>query len=378
MKDEKVVGLLVGREDTFPRPLLETVDRKGAAHGVRAETWLLGGAVLDEPSRCSVIVDRISHEVPYYRAHLKGEVLKGTVVVTARSGGRPTRSTSSACSRGASASPRRGPWSCRTSPASPTSASGRCGTCATRSTGTGSSALEASSPSARLDGFVSAGVIRFVECNAESPAGMACNDELAAVFGSLPVMREFKRRWRVRTLPARRHQLAATLRSYGKRVPAKPRIAIVDRRGLPTLTEFETLQRYFEEQGLRRVICAPEDLEPRRDRLHASGERVHLVYRRVLTSELLPRPAVAKPLVDAHLKGAVIVVNSFRAKLLHKKMSLALLSDDRYARLHTPGQRAAIARHIPWTRKVREGHTTYAGRSSTSPTTSCARASGSC
>jgi uncharacterized circularly permuted ATP-grasp superfamily protein len=46
-------------------------------------------------------------------------------------------------------------------------------------------------------------------------------------------------------------------------------------------------------------------------------------------------------------------VNSFRAKLLHKKMSLAMLSDKRYERLYTPAQRAAIRRHIPWTRRVR-------------------------
>ena len=85
----------------------------------------------------------------------------------------------------------------------------------------------ASSPSARLDGFVGDGVIRFVEYNAESPAGMAYNDELVSVFDSLPVMAAFKRRWRIRTLPARRHQLAAMLRSYGSRTPSKPAIAIV-------------------------------------------------------------------------------------------------------------------------------------------------------
>jgi len=220
----------------------------------------------------------------------------------------------------------------------------------------------ASSPSSRLDGFVTDGVIRFVEYNAESPAGMAYNDELVEVFDALPAMAAFKRRWRVRSLPARRHQLATMLRSYGSRTPAKPAIAIVDWRGLPTLTEFEMFERYFEEQGLRCVICAPEDLELRRDRLYADGERVHLVYRRVLTSELLARPQIAKPLVDAYLKGAAIVVNSFRAKILHKKMSLALLSDDRYARLYTPAQRAVIAAHIPWTRKVREGHTTYGAK----------------
>jgi uncharacterized circularly permuted ATP-grasp superfamily protein len=73
----------------------------------------------------------------------------------------------------------------------------------------------------------------------------------------------------------------------------------------------------------------------------------------------LARPHVAKALLQAYLGGDVTVVNSFRAKLLHKKMSLALLSDDRYRPLYTPVQRRAIAKHVPWTRKVREGHTTY-------------------
>jgi uncharacterized circularly permuted ATP-grasp superfamily protein len=53
------------------------------------------------------------------------------------------------------------------------------------------------------------------------------------------------------------------------------------------------------------------------------------------------------------MAGAVCVVNSFRAKLLHKKLSLALLSDERYQKLYTPAQRAAIRKHIPWTRRVR-------------------------
>jgi len=136
----------------------------------------------------------------------------------------------------------------------------------------------------------------------------------------------------------------------------------VDWRGLPTLTEFEMFERFFESRGLRTIICAPEDLSYSRGRLRAGRTLVDLVYRRVLTSELLAREDVAKPLVSAYLAGTVTVVNSFRAKLLHKKMSLALLSDDRYERLYTAAQRAAIQRHIPWTRKVREGHTTYGGK----------------
>src|SRR5918911_2890693 len=77
----KVVGLLVGRENTFPEPFIDMVNKRGAAERVRAELAVLGGTTeLHEPYH-AVLVDRISHEVPYYRAHLKSAALLGTVVI---------------------------------------------------------------------------------------------------------------------------------------------------------------------------------------------------------------------------------------------------------------------------------------------------------
>ncbi|HET7700906.1 MAG TPA: hypothetical protein VFM06_08600, partial [Candidatus Limnocylindria bacterium] len=70
------VGILVGRENTFPPAFIETVNRKGAARGVTAEMAVMGGAREIEEPRYAVIVDRISHEVPYYRAHLKSAAIQ--------------------------------------------------------------------------------------------------------------------------------------------------------------------------------------------------------------------------------------------------------------------------------------------------------------
>ena len=61
---ERVVGLMVGRENTFPQPFLDIVNSKGAAVGVRAEMAVLGGAAELQEPRYAVIVDRISHESP--------------------------------------------------------------------------------------------------------------------------------------------------------------------------------------------------------------------------------------------------------------------------------------------------------------------------
>ncbi|MDQ6772143.1 MAG: hypothetical protein M3024_04020 [Candidatus Dormibacteraeota bacterium] len=79
--NSKRVGLMVGREHTFPEPFYDAVNARGREVGVSAEPALVGGVgELDEPDY-AVIVDRISHEVPYYRAHLKSAALLGTVVV---------------------------------------------------------------------------------------------------------------------------------------------------------------------------------------------------------------------------------------------------------------------------------------------------------
>jgi glutathione synthase/RimK-type ligase-like ATP-grasp enzyme len=81
MAQSKVIGLLVGRENTFPGPFIETVNHKGKADGITAELAVLGGtSEIFEPHH-TVLVDRISHEVPYYRAHLKSAVLMGTTVI---------------------------------------------------------------------------------------------------------------------------------------------------------------------------------------------------------------------------------------------------------------------------------------------------------
>jgi len=214
--------------------------------------------------------------------------------------------------------------------------------------------FRSSSPSARLDSFF-ADEVRFVEYNAESPAGMAYSDNLAAVFGRLPVMKAFRKRFRGRFLPTRGRQLRSMLRAFRQwsKGRTKPVIAIVDWQGLPTAPEFEMFKAYFEEAGVKTLICDPRLLEFRRGKLYAEGKAVNLIYRRVLTSELIAHGDDTRALRDAYVAGDACVVNSFRAKLLHKKMSLALLSDDRYARLYTTAQRTAIRRHIPWTRRVR-------------------------
>jgi hypothetical protein len=78
-KSPKRVALFVGREWSFPPAFMEEVQRRGS--GVIAEYALIGASSMDQPCPYDVIIDRISHEVPYYRSYLKKAVLDGVTVV---------------------------------------------------------------------------------------------------------------------------------------------------------------------------------------------------------------------------------------------------------------------------------------------------------
>jgi len=73
------VGLLVGREGTFPPALINEIN--GRNTGVTAEYIRVGGVRMAEPRQYDVIIDRISHEIPFYRAYLKSAVLSGVKVI---------------------------------------------------------------------------------------------------------------------------------------------------------------------------------------------------------------------------------------------------------------------------------------------------------
>ncbi|HEY4491707.1 MAG TPA: hypothetical protein VI958_06870 [Acidobacteriota bacterium] len=73
------IGLLVGRERSFPDAFIQEVNGRNA--GVTAEYILLGEVSSSSVCPYQVVVDRISHEIPFYQAYLKQTTLSGTIVI---------------------------------------------------------------------------------------------------------------------------------------------------------------------------------------------------------------------------------------------------------------------------------------------------------
>ncbi len=164
-------------------------------------------------------------------------------------------------------------------------------------------------------------------------------------------------------LPSRHGVTGALLDAWHEfsRGRARPRIAILDWHDVPTRTEFELFQAHFREIGLECVIDDPRNIEYRGGRLVVQGAPADVIYKRVLISELVEQCGLDSPVVRAVRDRAVCMVNGFRCKILHKKASLAVLSDEANAGMFSTAERLAIADCIPWTRVVAERTTTWRG-----------------
>lgn len=220
-------------------------------------------------------------------------------------------------------------------------------------------------PVSRLDAFyvTDTDTLCFTEYNAEVPAASAYNDVLSEVFYGLPIMREFMHHYEMRSLPTRYRVMHALLDAHrqwaGRHV--EPHVAILDWDNVPTYSEFRLFLDYFHSQGLECIITTPEEIEYRDGQLYAGDFHITLIYKRILITELVEQGGIDHPVVQAVRDGAVCMVNPFHCKLLYKKASLAVLSDEQNASLFSQAEREAIHKHIPWTRRVTPRYTEYEG-----------------
>ncbi|GDX82420.1 hypothetical protein LBMAG42_42310 [Deltaproteobacteria bacterium] len=207
-------------------------------------------------------------------------------------------------------------------------------------------------PLARLDAYVVGGVPRFLELNAESPAGMGYASALAAVFRRDPAATAVGPLGFTDPVPAVIRTLRGLYGDWCGRPAPRFTVAIVDERGVATAPEFELLAAHFRTSGLSTLVCAPEDLRFDGERLLTGNVAIDLVFRRLLVCDIRRRPAACAALLDAYRARRVCVVNSLRTTLLHNKAIFALLHDPAFPL--SGGERAFVNKHIPTTLRLND------------------------
>lgn len=220
------------------------------------------------------------------------------------------------------------------------------------------------SVSSRLDTFIDGANFKFLEYNAETPAGVGDQTPLEKVLNQVSLTKEFlseNKTWKPKPHVKLLQALFRSYREFGGK-KSKPNIAIVDWDGVSTASEFEILKDYFESMGFQTLIADPADIDYNGEKISAGSFEIDIVYKRVLIHELLEKCDEDHPLIKSYLDGNLCIANSFRVKIPHKKMSFAILTDEKYSQIFTSEQLDVIAKYLPWTRKVEDANTTFEGR----------------
>ncbi len=220
------------------------------------------------------------------------------------------------------------------------------------------------SATARMDSFMTKDSFKFVEINGEVPAGIAYIHEVAQIYRDLPIFKAFEKRYPVRFVSPLEHTFAGLLQAYHEQFDGRverPTFAIVDHLDIPTIHEFHLIKEYLERHGFPCEIADPRALECKDGWIYANGRKIDILYRRLLMSEYYEIRDECKAFLEGYIAQKTCYLNSFRTKMIHKKAIFTFLTDEKFNHVLTSAQRSAIQRHIPWTRMLRNSHTTFRG-----------------
>lgn len=215
----------------------------------------------------------------------------------------------------------------------------------------------------RMDAHVQNGSLSLRGIEACKPTGFVYSEPLADVFLELPILKAFKRgRYKLSKIGGRKSLLGAVMQAWkefgGLR---RPNIAVVqfEQQFDSGATEGHLIAELFNEGGAPARVVSPDQLEYVNGKLRAGVFDIDVVFRRLLTRELLVRFDLSHPLLRAYRERAVCVVNSFQSEIAQRRAIFDLVTDETVTARLASTDRKLIRNFVPWTRVVGEKKTTY-------------------
>ena len=210
----------------------------------------------------------------------------------------------------------------------------------------------------RLDAFLHGYDVKFLEFNADSPAGIGYTDVLHEGLTTSIELPRVRQEFDTAYTPMLPELIGTLLEAYSHMrhndFPRTPRLALIDTDTSPAVPEFRIICAAARAQGIEALHATPGDLRYDGSTLHVHDQPVQLVYRRALLEDLEQGDLVA-----AARDGRVCIVNPFRARVANNKKIMALFQDPRFAHLIEGDEVEVVQKTVPWTRILRPGRVTY-------------------
>lgn len=193
---------------------------------------------------------------------------------------------------------------------------------------------------------------KFCELNTDGSSAMLEDKSLADLMKETKAIEKLKEKYIIDHIDLLQSLVDSIEDLYYKTKNTKEKIniAIVDIVEFDNI-EFKTIQKLFEKKGHRCKIANLKDLERKDGGLYIDNMKIDLVYRRLVTSDLIENKDIGKNLIDAYLNDEVMTIGSFRSTLFYTKDIFRILRLKESQKILSEKENEFIKKHIPYTEK---------------------------
>ena len=129
----------------------------------------------------------------------------------------------------------------------------------------------------------------------------------------------------------------------------KPNVAIVDFVESGTSSEFEEFKKSYIKKGYNCIIADPRDLKYKDGKLFLDDYKIDLVYRRIVSYELIEKADQVPDFIQAYKDRAFCCIGSIKSHVVHNKIIFKVLHDEDTLEQLSGEEQDFVKRHIPYT-----------------------------
>lgn len=207
-------------------------------------------------------------------------------------------------------------------------------------------------PIARFDIFYSdEGEFKFCELNTDGSSAMNEDNTLAKILLDTEILKELKEIYNIdyfELFDSWVEESINIFREFNKNIE-NPTVAIVDFSESGTPAEFEEFKKAYIKKGFNAIISDPRELKYKNGKLYDGDTRIDLVYRRIVTRELIDRNDEIQDFIMAYKDKAICVIGPIKSQIMHNKIIFKILHDEDTLELLTEEERNFVKNHIPLT-----------------------------
>lgn len=192
---------------------------------------------------------------------------------------------------------------------------------------------------------------KFCELNADGSSAMNETNVLERIFLESKGIKELKDKYQISYKEMVYKWVDESLKIFKEwsKADRKPNVGIVDFEGGKTLEEFKEFKKAYIAEGYRAEIIDPRQLKYIDGKLVFEDMEIDLVYRRLVTSDMMRRIDEIPDFIEAYKNKAACFIGPIRSQIIHNKIIFKVLHDEETLELLTDEEKKFIKNHIPYT-----------------------------